>query len=96
MMPEPGGQEAAEEPPAADDHGAPVDDGRRHGLDVLLAGGEGVAVLHEGSLGQQVLAPGRQAEAETEEADAEEDALELGLAARPSRGRRRRRSRPRR
>ena len=33
-----------------------------------------MAVLHEGSLGQEVLAPGGEAEAEGEEPDADEDA----------------------
>ena len=37
----------------------------------------------EGPLGEQVLAPGREAEAEGEEADADEDPLPLGLAAHP-------------
>ena len=79
-----GAEDGAQEAAAAEHHLAPVLDGRRHGLAPRCSvEARRVALLDEGALREQVLAPGRQAEAEAEEPDAAEHTLPLGLATHP-------------
>ena len=65
------GEEAAQHLAPLDDDGGALDQGGRHGVALLGRRGQRVALLDEGTLGHEVLAPGGEAEAEDEQAGPE-------------------------
>ena len=59
MTAEPRANRPPQHPPPLDHHAAALGDGRVEGRPLGLGGVEVVALLDEGALGHQVLAPGR-------------------------------------
>ena len=82
-MPGTHGEEAAQHLAPLDDDGRALDEGGRHGVALLGGRGQQVALLDEGALRHEVLAPGREPEAEEEQAGAEGAAEHPGVPVLP-------------